>query len=150
MKFIKWELPCFFVAMRSMLQGSGTSLAVFCERSGADPRGLWDAANKRQTNPEDTPRPRPSMMAPILAHMWSSPFWATAVASCLCKCRRYLVGPKLVLLVAMMICMPITAVVAMTIVWFPSLQIRSQHRRWRYRQTMTSNNKTSDIQRWPC
>ena len=85
MKFIKWELPCFFVAMRSMLQGSGAYLAVFCKRSGADPRGLWDAANKRQTNPEDTPRPRPSMMAPILAHIGSPPFWATTVASIFCR-----------------------------------------------------------------
>ena len=85
MKFIKWDPPCFFVAMRSMLQGSGAYLAVFCKRSGADPRGLWDAANKRQTNPEDTPRPKPSMMAPILAHIGSPPFWATTVASIFCR-----------------------------------------------------------------
>ena len=71
--------------MRSLLQGSGTSLAALSKRSGADPRGLLDAANKRQTNPEDTPRPRPSMMAPILAHIGSSTFWATTVASIFCR-----------------------------------------------------------------
>ena len=134
----------------SVLASSRFSLHFFASAAVRIPVASGTPRTSVKPIPEDTPRPRPSMMAPILAHMWSSPFWATAVASCLCKCRRYLVGPKLVLLVAMMICMPMTAVVAMTIVWFPSLQIRSQHRRWRYRQTMASNNKTSDIQRWPC
>ena len=31
-------------------------LAFLCKRSGADPRGLWDAANKRQTNSRGYPQ----------------------------------------------------------------------------------------------
>ena len=150
MKLNARRRPLLCVCPISVQSAFASFLACLCKRSGADPRGLWDAANKRQTNPEDTPRPRPSMMAPILAHQGSPPLGATAVASFFCKCRRYLVWHNSVLLVVMMRCMPITVVVAMTIVWLSSLRIRSQHRRRRYRQAMPSNRKTSDIQRWPC
>ena len=81
MKLNARRRPLLCVCTLSVQSAFASFLACLCKRSGADPRGLWDAANKRQTIPEDTPRPRPSMMAPILAHIGSPPFWATTVAS---------------------------------------------------------------------
>ena len=52
-------------------------LAFLCKRSGADPRGLWDAANKRQTNSRgypqaqaiyDGPHPGAHGESPLLGH----------------------------------------------------------------------------------
>ena len=77
MKLNARRRPLLCVCTLSLQYAFASFLACLCKRSGADPRGLWDAANKRQTNSRgypqaqasyDGPHPGAHGESPLLGH----------------------------------------------------------------------------------